>query len=156
MPCATLNTPLGILRICADNVGLLRITFSSKNELLLTGDHPLLCKAKEQLSEYFVGQRRLFELPLSPQGTVFQQAVWAAIRRIPYGTTASYGELAAELGHLNKARAVGGAAGKNPLPIVIPCHRVIGGSGQLVGFSAGLAIKQRLLDLERRNADHAV
>jgi methylated-DNA-[protein]-cysteine S-methyltransferase len=148
---ATLNTPVGMLRIFADSSALCRIAFPG--EAGLSADpapagHPLLGQAKAQLMEYFAGKRRHFDLPLTPQGTAFQQAVWAMMRQIPYGATSTYGAIAAELGHPNKARAVGGAAGKNPLPIVIPCHRVVGSSGRLTGFSGGLEIKQFLLALE--------
>jgi len=113
-------------------------------------DHPLLRRAKAQLEEYFQGERKTFDLPLCPQGTVFQQAVWSVMREIPFGETKSYSEIATALGNVNKARAVGGAANKNPLPLVIPCHRVIGSSGRLTGFSGGLNLKQLLLDLEKK------
>ncbi|WP_417908571.1 methylated-DNA--[protein]-cysteine S-methyltransferase [Candidatus Electronema sp. PJ] len=153
MRCTIFNSPVGQLRLFADDLALYRIAFPVESKLPVAdaapADHPLLCRAKAQLAEYFAGQRQCFELPLSPQGTSFQQAVWAVIRQIPYGATLTYGAIAQALGHPNKARAVGGAAGKNPLPIVIPCHRVVGCSGRLTGFSGGLEIKQFLLDLER-------
>ncbi len=101
-----------------------------------------------QLREYFAGERRSFELPLEARGTPFQQRVWRALSRIPYGQTVSYGELARRLGQPGAARAVGLANGANPLPIVWPCHRVIGSDGSLTGFGGGLAIKRRLLSLE--------
>lgn len=152
MHCAILNTPIGILRIFADDFALYRIAFSAEISLPVADPAPeghlLLCRAKMQLAEYFAGQRQQFDLPLSPQGTSFQQAVWAAMRRIPYGASRTYGAIAAKLGQPNSARAVGGAAGRNPLPIVIPCHRVVGSSGRLTGFSGGLEIKRFLLALE--------
>ena len=102
-----------------------------------------------QLTEYFEGRRRQFDLPLAPQGTPFQQRVWSALLDIPYGETISYGELASRIGQKSASRAVGLANGSNPLPIVIPCHRVIGANGKLTGYGGGLAIKERLLAHER-------
>lgn len=104
--------------------------------------------ALAQLREYFAGERRTFELPLAPAGTPFQQAVWLALRAIPYGETVSCGELARRLGRPGSARAVGLANGTNPLPIIVPCHRVIGADGSLTGFGGGLSIKRALLSLE--------
>ena len=101
-----------------------------------------------QLTEYFEGRRRAFELPLAPEGTPFQLRVWNALLDIPYGETISYGELAARIGDRSASRAVGLANGSNPLPIVIPCHRVIGSNGKLTGYGGGLPIKERLLALE--------
>jgi O-6-methylguanine DNA methyltransferase len=101
------------------------------------------------LNEYFGGARRDFDLPLAPGGTAFQARVWKSLRRIPYGRSWSYGRLAREVGNPLAARAVGAANGANPIPIVIPCHRVIGADGRLVGFGGGLAVKRALLDLER-------
>jgi len=102
-----------------------------------------------QLTEYFAGQRRRFELPLAPEGTPFQQRVWRELQDIPYGVTISYGQLAARIGQPTASRAVGLANGSNPLAIVIPCHRVIGANGALTGYGGGLPIKERLLALER-------
>lgn len=154
--CATIDSPIGELLLVADDQGLRRLGFQA-------GPHPLipdpawirmahLAEAFEaQLAEYFAGQRQRFEVPLAPQGTAFQQAVWAALREVPYGTTVSYGELARRLGRPAASRAVGAANGANPVPILIPCHRVIGSLGQLTGFGGGLAIKEALLALERRH-----
>lgn len=108
--------------------------------------------AKRQLSEYFDGSRRTFDLDLAPAGTAFQLRVWRALSDIPYGETRSYGQIAAAIGNPRAAMAVGGANGSNPLPIVVPCHRVIGSDGALTGFGGGLAAKRYLLDLERNNA----
>jgi methylated-DNA-[protein]-cysteine S-methyltransferase len=105
-------------------------------------------RAVAQLAEYFAGTRRVFRLPLAPEGTVFQLTVWRALREIPYGETLAYGVLARRLGHANGARAVGLANGSNPLPIIVPCHRVIGADGSLTGFGGGLYIKRALLALE--------
>jgi len=111
-----------------------------------------LAEAKRQIEEYFAGERQDFDLPLSPQGTAFQRRVWAELRRIPFGETISYGELAARIGKPSASRAVGAANGRNPLPVVVPCHRVIGSDGRLTGFGGGLPTKQALLDLEQRVA----
>ena len=109
---------------------------------------PLLDAAEAQLREYFAGARRTFDLPLAPHGTAFQQRVWAALRAIPYGETCTYGELAAAIGSPNASRAVGMANHRNPIPIIIPCHRVIGANGTLTGYAGGLEIKRKLLALE--------
>ena len=101
-----------------------------------------------QLDEYFSGERREFDLPLAPEGTEFQQQVWDGLLQIPYGTTWSYGELAQHIGNPKASRAVGAANGLNPIPIIIPCHRVIGSNGKLTGFGGGLETKQFLLQLE--------
>ncbi len=111
---------------------------------------PLLRRAERELQEYFARQRRQFDLPLAPQGTPFQQSVWQALRQIPYGQTASYKQIAQTLGHPTACRAVGGANNKNPLPIFIPCHRVIGAGGSLTGYAGGLDLKQGLLALEAK------
>lgn len=105
--------------------------------------------AKYQLRQYFSGERRQFDLLLAPTGTTFQLQVWQALQTIPYGQLISYKELAIAIGNPRAVRAVGGANSRNPLPIVVPCHRVIGSDGSLTGFSSGLDIKQKLIDLER-------
>jgi methylated-DNA-[protein]-cysteine S-methyltransferase len=109
-------------------------------------------EARRQFDEYFRGARTRFDLPMAPQGTVFQQQVWRALLSIPYGRTLSYGEIAKAIGSPNAFRAVGLANGRNPLAIIVPCHRVIGANGKLVGFAGGLECKQTLLSLE---AEHA-
>ena len=108
----------------------------------------MLQQAQRQLDEYFAGQRRAFELPLAPQGTPFQREVWLALADIPYGQTMSYAQLAAKLSRPTASRAVGAANGRNPLGILLPCHRVVGAKGSLTGFSGGLAAKRFLLELE--------
>ena len=110
----------------------------------------LLAAAVAQLDEYFAGDRTDFDLPLDPVGTAFQHSAWLALRRIPYGSTVSYGEQARSLGDPNKARAVGAANGRNPIGIIVPCHRVVGSNGSLTGFAGGLETKAWLLDHERR------
>lgn len=108
----------------------------------------LLRQAVRELEEYFAGTRRSFTLPLAPAGTPFQQAVWNALRTIPYGETRSYGQIAAQIGRPKACRAVGMANNRNPIAIVVPCHRVVGSTGALVGYAGGLSVKERLLTLE--------
>jgi methylated-DNA-[protein]-cysteine S-methyltransferase len=110
---------------------------------------PLIAKAVTQLDEYLAGQRKDFDLPIAPAGTEFQQKVWQALRKIAYGTTLSYQELAGQIGNPKACRAVGGANNKNPIIIIIPCHRVIGKDNSLTGFGAGLDVKAKLLALEK-------
>jgi len=107
-------------------------------------------KAIDQLHSYFAGELEAFDLPLAPEGTPFQQSVWRNLCEIPFGKTISYGELAQRIGNPKASRAVGLANGSNPIPIVIPCHRVIGSNGKLTGYGGGLPIKEKLLALERR------
>lgn len=114
-----------------------------------TPTDPLISRAKTQLDEYFAGERRDFDLPFAPIGTPFQHRVWEELRRVGYGETITYGELARRIGAPNAARAVGLANGKNPISILIPCHRVIGASGKMTGYAGGVERKIALLDLER-------
>ncbi len=150
-----IESPVGRLSITEANGALVRIAWSDHEAGHPVGDlgaqpgeTPLLARAAEQLGEYFAGARRDFDLPLDPAGTPFQRRVWAEMARIPFGATESYGALAREVGSV--ARAVGGACGANPIPIVIPCHRVVGEGGVLGGFSGGTgsATKRALLELE--------
>jgi len=115
-------------------------------------DHPVLLQAERELGEYFAGERTAFGLPLDPVGTDFQSRVWGALLAIPYGETRSYGNLAKQIGAPKASRAVGAANGRNPLSIVVPCHRAIGSNGALTGFAGGLAAKRYLLSLEARCA----
>ncbi|MFT8316554.1 MAG: methylated-DNA--[protein]-cysteine S-methyltransferase [Clostridium sp.] len=112
---------------------------------------PLLKKANEELQEYFSGKRKNFDLPLEAEGTDFQRKVWKALQEIPYGETCSYKDIAENIGNTKASRAVGMANNKNPIFIFIPCHRVIGSNGKLVGYAAGLDVKERLLEMEKRN-----
>jgi methylated-DNA-[protein]-cysteine S-methyltransferase len=125
---------------------LLRQESLAKEALLQ--ETPLLLAAARQLNDYLKGRRRAFDLPLAPCGTAFQRAVWQALLDIPFGQTCSYGQIAAAVGSLKAARAVGLANNKNPIAIIIPCHRVIGADGRLVGYAGGLHIKEKLLTLE--------
>ena len=115
-------------------------------------DHPVVRDTLRQLAEYFAGDRMAFDLPLAPKGTEFQRAVWKALVGIPYGETCSYREIARAIGRPAAVRAVGAANGSNPIAIVVPCHRVIGASGKLVGYGGGLPMKRMLLDLEVEHA----
>jgi methylated-DNA-[protein]-cysteine S-methyltransferase len=142
----SVDTPIGTLWLSRDEHGLRRIDFHGPDDA--ASHDALLAEAEAQLRDYFAGARRRFELPLSPHGTDFQRRVWAAVDAIPYGTTTSYSELAAELGSARACRAVGAANGRNPLPVVIPCHRVLGAAGGLTGYGGGLDRKRALLDLE--------
>ena len=142
----SVDTPIGTLWLSRDEHGLRRIDFHGHDGA--HGRDPLLAEAEAQLHAYFAGERQRFELPLSPRGTDFQRSVWAAVEAIPYGTTTSYSALAAELGRARACRAVGAANGRNPLPVVIPCHRVLGSAGGLTGYGGGLVRKRALLDLE--------
>lgn len=148
MSTRAIETPIGPLTLEADENAVTAIRFSAGGA---QDASPLLDAAEAQLREYFAGARRTFDLPLAPHGTAFQQRVWAALRAIPYGETRTYGELAAAIGNPNASRAVGMANHRNPLPIVIPCHRVIGANGTLTGYAGGLEIKRRLLALEGIN-----
>ena len=155
-------SPLGELRLVASPAGLAGMWFvhHQRHEPVpeemaswpTVSTHPLLDAAAEQLGDYFDGQRRGFELPLDlDQGTAFQQSVWRALLDIPAGETTSYGALATRIGRPQAVRAVGAAVGRNPLGIVVPCHRVVGASGGLTGYAGGLDRKQLLLQLERNH-----
>ena len=142
----TIATPIGPLAVTvADDGAVTRIDFGAGDD----SDDPRFRTIVAQLREYFAGERSDFDLPLRPDGgSPFEQRVWQALLEIPYGETASYGEIAARIGHPGKARAVGRANGRNPIAIVCPCHRVIGSDGSLTGYGGGLETKRALLDLE--------
>lgn len=150
-------SPVGELLLGSDGERLTYVIFQSGKkarapEPAWREDPGPFREALRQLGAYFAGELKTFDLPLLPQGTGFQQKVWAGLREIPYGETRSYGELARALGRPAASRAVGAANGRNPLPIVVPCHRVIGSDGSLTGFGGGLPVKRALLDLERGHA----
>jgi methylated-DNA-[protein]-cysteine S-methyltransferase len=142
----SVDTPIGTLWLSRDEHGLARIDFHGRDDA--PSADPLLAEAEAQLHAYFAGERQRFELPLSPRGTDFQRSVWAAVEAIPYGATTTYSALAATIGRPSAWRAVGAANGRNPLPLVIPCHRVLGAAGGLTGYGGGLERKRALLDLE--------
>ena len=145
------DSPVGPLTIHASPRGLTGLFFPGETAPLDDGarDPGAFADARRQLEEYFAGSRRVFTLPLLPRGTDFQRRVWDELLRIPYGTTVSYSELAARLGNLAATRAVARANATNPLPIVVPCHRVIGADGSLTGYGGGMHRKQTLLALEQ-------
>lgn len=152
----TMPSPVGVLTIVATSDAIVAIRWDAEGDFPASGsftdvgagEHPLLDRVVRQLTEYFTGQRTEFDLPLAPAGTEFQRKAWTALRSIPFGETISYGEQARRLGDKNKSRAVGAANGKNPIPIVVPCHRVVGSNGHLTGFAGGLGVKAWLLEHE--------
>lgn len=148
------ESPVGPLLLAVSDDGVHCIEFHAPRHPVKRdarwheADHPLLDAIAAQLDAYFAGERQSFELPLAPEGTDFQRSVWSALARIPYGATCSYATLAHSIGKPAAVRAVGAANGRNPIPIVLPCHRVIGADGSLTGFGGGLPTKRFLLELE--------
>jgi len=150
-----IESPVGPLLLVGDDTGIRQILFvngrtPAKPDPSWKEDKPPLKETIRQLRSYFAGELEEFDLPLAPEGTTFQLNVWKRLCDIPYGETISYGELAGRIGNPKASRAVGLANGANPIPIVIPCHRVIGSNGKLTGYGGGLPIKEKLLALERR------
>jgi methylated-DNA-[protein]-cysteine S-methyltransferase len=151
-----IESPVGKLKLVASNQGLVAILWDndrphrgvSLNELVANEQCPVLVETERQLREYFAGKRKTFSVPLDMRGTRFQKDVWEALLAIPFGETRSYGQIANQLGNPRATRAVGAANGRNPVSIIVPCHRVIGSSGKLTGFGGGLETKARLLNLE--------
>ena len=148
-----IDSPIGAILLAGSDAGLSKIHFIAPDEhrpvySAWRHDPAALAPAAEQLNAYFAGELREFDLALAPSGTSFQREVWDALCTIPYGATASYGDIARSIGKPDAVRAVGTANGRNPLPIVVPCHRVIGSDGSLVGYSGGMHIKIALLTLE--------
>ena len=149
---------LGKIGIVEENGKIVKIVIINKNDEnnknvddFIEKDTKLLVKAKNELEEYFEGKRKEFDLPLNQEGTEFQKKVWNALSKIPYGEKRTYKEIAKMIGNEKASRAVGMANNKNNIPIIIPCHRVIGSNGKLVGYALGLDMKQYLLDLESKN-----
>ena len=142
-----MDTKIGKLTLVCREDALLRVRFGDQAEGR-RDDAPLLKRTQEEIWEYLDGRRKYFDLPICLLGTSFQQVVWQALRDIPYGETRTYGEVAAAIGRKGAARAVGMANHVNPLPIIVPCHRVIGANGKLTGYAGGLEIKRKLLELE--------
>lgn len=155
-----MHSPIGRLMLEEEDGALVRVAFEreipagieEQADKLPLQAKEVLEKAQRQLEEYFAGERKVFNLPLAPKGTEFQKKVWAALRDIPYGETRSYGQIAAAVGNPKASRAVGMANHRNPISIIVPCHRVIGADGRLVGFGGGLWIKEKLLKLEKENS----
>ncbi|MEZ5691122.1 MAG: methylated-DNA--[protein]-cysteine S-methyltransferase [Rickettsiales bacterium] len=148
------DSPVGKLQIISSDRELVaiyprRFFRNDEDNFRENSEHPILLKTEKQLDEYFLGQRKEFDLPLDMRGTVFQIKSWRQLQKIPYGGTVSYGQQAKGMGDAKKARAVGMANGRNPLLIVVPCHRVIGKDGSLTGFGGGLDMKKKLLELEQ-------
>jgi methylated-DNA-[protein]-cysteine S-methyltransferase len=149
-----IETSIGPLLLTADDTGLRSINFENGRHSVRPDpswqkDERRLRETIRQLRAYFAGKLQKFDLPLAPEGTLFQMKVWNELCEIPYGETISYGQLARRIGNPNASRAVGLANGTNPIPIIIPCHRVIGSNGKLTGYGGGLAIKEKLLALEQ-------
>jgi methylated-DNA-[protein]-cysteine S-methyltransferase len=155
--CTHVTSPVGRLTVIATDRGLSAILWENDRPGRVRLDvagvddaHPLLVEAGRQLNEYFAGRRQRFSLPLDPSGTAFQRDVWDALGTIPFGETRSYSQIAQQIGRPRAVRAVGAANGRNPLSIVVPCHRVVGSTGALTGFAGGLDVKARLLTHEDR------
>jgi methylated-DNA-[protein]-cysteine S-methyltransferase len=147
-----LDSPVGSLTLISNGAALTDVQFENPRYAYTpapAGNDAILDAARRQLDQYFAGKLRAFDLPLAPQGTAFQQRVWQALLAIPYGMTRSYGQQAAAIGSPQASRAVGLANGRNPISIIIPCHRVIGANGSLTGYGGGMERKQLLLELEQ-------
>lgn len=151
-----MESPVGRLKLVASPTALVAVLWERErpNRVRLPAPtldlrHPILIESERQLKEYFAGTRTAFDLPLEPHGSEFQKKVWRALRKIPFGQTMSYLDLARTVGSAKAVRAVGAANGRNPLSIVVPCHRVVGANGSLTGFAGGLDAKAQLLALER-------
>jgi len=153
-----IDSPVGKLKLIASDKGLVAILWENDSprrvrldDLVADGQHPVLMEAERQLGQYFAGKRKAFSIALDLRGTRFQKDVWEALLAIPFGETRSYGQLAKKLGNPRATRAVGAANGRNPVSIIVPCHRVIGSSGKLTGFAGGLETKAHLLSLEEKD-----
>ncbi|WP_087016458.1 methylated-DNA--[protein]-cysteine S-methyltransferase [Thaumasiovibrio subtropicus] len=142
-----IDTPIGWLNVIANHTAVTAIHFDADPDLD-THTNPITQQAVQELTEYFSGQRINFDVPVAPKGTAFQHRVWHALQTIPHGEFCSYGDIAVKLDNPKAVRAVGAANGKNPIPVIIPCHRVIGASGKLTGYAGGLDKKTTLLKLE--------
>ena len=145
------DTPIGYMALGAENGSLIRVYLpNAPTPRLMPRKTPLLERAEQQLQEYFRGDRKMFDLPLAPEGTDFQKRVWTALQTIPYGETRTYKQLASMANCPQGYRAVGMANNRNPLPILIPCHRVIGADGSMTGYTGGMELKRALLELEKK------
>lgn len=150
--CAYVQSPIGFLRVSGNEKRVQAVEFCEKPGPVSDHIPDCLRRACQPLDEYFQGQRRKFEVPLNLRGTAFQKQVWAALRKVPFGRTLSYGGIARRIRHPYSGRAVGGANHRNPVAIIIPCHRIIGHNGRLTGYGGGLWRKQWLLDHEKKVA----
>lgn len=146
--CAFFDSPIGVLEACFSDSGLRSLLYTELKNLP-ENSNPMPRLLEEELSAYFLGELKKFRFPLDPRGTPFQIKVWKALQEIPYGRTISYEELALECGGVSWTRAVGGANGRNPINILIPCHRVVGAKGSLTGYGGGINRKKFLLELEK-------
>lgn len=151
----TIVSPVGALKLVASDAGLSAVLWENDDpkrvrvgELIDAPEYPVLIQAERELREYFAGERTSFSVPLDASGTAFQKKAWAALLTIPYGETRSYGQLAMQIGNPKASRAVGAANGRNPISIIVPCHRAVGSNGALTGFACGLEAKRYLLALE--------
>lgn len=152
-----LDSPIGVLTLVASDIGLTHVLFEGQEPVDVglpadvpeADDHAVLEAAAGQLSEYFAGEREKFDVPLALDGTEFQEAAWRALAAVPFGETRTYGEQAEAIGRPGAFRAVGAANGRNPVPIILPCHRIVGANGDLTGFAGGIDTKRRLLDHEQ-------
>ena len=147
------NTPIGYLEIEENNNYIVSVKLIKElsNDKYVDDNNIILNKAKQQINEYFLRKRKIFDLPIKFNGTEFQKSVWNSLLNIPYGKTKSYKDIAKDIGNVKACRAVGMANNKNPIMIIVPCHRVIGTNGKLVGYACGLDIKKKLLELEASN-----
>lgn len=143
-----IDTEIGRLYLAEENGFIVMLTSGQAPETDTLGESSLLTQAAAEVTEYLAGNRRKFTVPIKTKGTPFQEKVWDALQRIPFGETRSYGQIAREVGSPKGARAVGMACNRNPILLLIPCHRIVGSTGKLVGFAAGLSTKERLLKLE--------
>lgn len=157
LACKTIKSPVGELTLIASGKGLVAVLWENDNprrvrldDVIEDRQQSVLVETERQLTEYFNGTRKTFSITLDLRGTQFQKDVWEALRAIPFGETRSYGQIAARVGSPRASRAVGAANGRNPVSIIVPCHRVIGSSGKLTGFAGGVDVKDRLLQFERR------
>jgi len=148
------DTPHGTMLVTATPKGLAGVYFKGqkhfpkKREWRRDARHPMLRRARRELAEYFAGKRKRFDVPLDPQGTVFQRKIWKAISSVSFGRTLTYSEIAKRAGHAGSARAAGAATGRNPISVIVPCHRIMGSDGSLTGYAGGLNRKRALLRLE--------
>ena len=150
--CYYYQTDIGMIRIVENDEAISQVTFADKQDTdILLKETPLIKQTIQQINEYLKGERKVFTIKINPSGTAFQKKVWDQLLKIPYGETKSYQWVATEIGNKQACRAVGMANNRNPIVLIIPCHRVIGANGKLIGYGGGLPIKQRLLNIEKQH-----